>query len=114
MRSKRYENNKNHTPNKRPERQHCTYRKRQTKAFAQPKADSEGNERFRRTVSQRFLQDSVAGSVRVSMVSPCPIGHPPFQESRVDVGIDPYGIFLFKGTRANDVRPYGEISGMVK
>ena len=65
----------------------------------------ESNERFRRTVSQRFPQDSIAGSVRVSMVSPCPIGHSPFQESRVDVGIDPYGIFLFKGDSGERCSP---------
>jgi len=38
---KRYENNKSHTQNKHSESLRCKYRKRQTKAFAQPEADSE-------------------------------------------------------------------------
>ena len=54
LRGKRYEKNKNHIQNNCLEYQRCTYRKRKTKGVCKPKADSEGNERFRRTGLKRY------------------------------------------------------------
>ena len=49
LRGKRHNNNVNRLHKRQSESLRRTYRKRQTKAFGKPKADSEGNERFRRT-----------------------------------------------------------------
>ena len=49
LRGKRHNNNVNHLHKRQSKKQRYRYRKGQTKAFGKPQADSEGNERFRRT-----------------------------------------------------------------
>ena len=121
LRGKRHNNNINHLHKKYLENQHYKYRKRQTKAFAQPEADSEA----RANSAERFL-GVVPRTVFPEIKGRCehrPL-HFSFQKGQIDSsalsGISSIrGDFLLaplqrnwqavgltKESRANNVRPY--------